>query len=268
MKKAVFFDIDGTLIDVQKKQTRMSEPVRQAIAKLKAAGHYTFIATGRPWAYLDDELTKSNLFDGFVLMNGALVILSGKVIYHKPLAKDLVNKIINLAEANNIEYILEGQPYVYLKNEYKALEDVYTRIDISLDNFVRDYDLSKLDISKIEFLAATPAAGSIFKKLLALDEVTGLIDPTITKYMELYSANISKGTGVLKALAALNIPVSESYAFGDGLNDTEMMETVGHSLVMGNAGDELKQKAEYVLPTIADDGVAEGIHRYILKDMR
>lgn len=53
MKKAIFFDIDGTLIDVQKKQTKMSEPVRQAIAKLKAAGHYTFIATGRPWAYLD-----------------------------------------------------------------------------------------------------------------------------------------------------------------------------------------------------------------------
>jgi hydroxymethylpyrimidine pyrophosphatase-like HAD family hydrolase len=63
----------------------------------------------------------------------------------------------------------------------------------------------------------------------------------------------------------MEIPVEASYAFGDGLNDLEMMDTVGTSLVMGNAGNELKAKADYVLPSVDEDGVADGIYRYILK---
>ena len=266
MTKAVFFDIDGTLIDTANKRTKMTEPVFKAVAALKAAGHYTFIATGRPWAYLDKELTTSGLFDGFVLMNGAVVLLNGKVIYHKYLAKELVKKIVQFAEKNNLEYVLEGYPYVYLKPNYQALEQVYTDIDISLDNFVRDYDLAAINVSKMEFLAQNPSEAGVLRKLLALEGVTGLIDPNLVKYMELYSADISKGTGLLAALKALNISINDSYALGDGLNDLEMMDIVGHSLVMGNAGSVLKTKAEHILPTVEHDGVAEGIHRYILKD--
>ena len=153
------------------------------------------------------------------------------------------------------------------KPEYKALEEVYTSIDIRLDDFVRDYDasLEGLQIGKIEFLSETPNAGGLFHELLAWPGLTGLIDPTLLKYMELYSADISKGTGILEALKYMEIPVEASYAFGDGLNDLEMMDTVGTSLVMGNAGNELKAKADYVLPSVDEDGVADGIYRYILK---
>ena len=94
---------------------------------------------------------------------------------------------------------------------------------------------------------------------------TGLIDPTINRYLELYSAAVSKATGIEKVLEYLDVPLAESYAFGDGLNDIEMMSTVGNSMVMGNAEPELKAKADVVLPTVDEDGVAEGIYRYILK---
>ena len=265
MGKAVFFDIDGTLINIHKGQTKLSDTVRTAIHDLREAGHHAFIATGRPWAYLSPELTGSGLFDGFIVMNGAAVLLNGKVIYQKPLPMATVREITSIAEQHQIEYILESNPHVYLKEEYKGLEEVYRAIDIDTDQFVRDYALEDISVSKIEFLCDTPGANGVFKQLLAWPGLTGLIDPTLLKYMELYSADISKGTGILEALRYLGLPVADSYAFGDGLNDIEMMETAGHSLVMGNAGPELKARAEHVLPTVDEDGVAEGINRYILK---
>ena len=263
--KAIFFDIDGTLINIHHKKTRMSLSVKKAIRELRAAGHHTFIASGRPFAYLSDELTQEGLFDGFVLMNGAVVMLDGEIIFRQDMPAKTVKDMVALAEEHGLEYILESQPYVYLRPEFKGLENVYRHIDIDVHKFVRDFDLSEIAVAKLEFLCDTPGANGVFDKLLSWHGVTGLIDPTLRKYMELYSSDISKATGIERALAYLNIPLEESYAFGDGLNDLEMMSTVGHALVMGNAGPELKALAEHVLPTVDEDGVADGIYRYILK---
>lgn len=266
-RKAVFFDVDGTLINIHRQKTKISEPVKEAIRALRRAGHHTFIASGRPRAYLSDELSDPELFDGYVLMNGAVVLLDGKAIFRKNLPRETLKKIVALLEEYHVEYVLESEPYVYMKKEYKALENVYTSINISMEHFVREYDesLAGLQIAKIEIMADAPNANGLFHKLLAWPGLTGLIDPTLLKIMEVYSTDVSKATGIAEALKYLAIPAEQSYAFGDGLNDLEMMETVGTSLVMGNAGNELKTKADHVLPTVDEDGVAEGIYRYILK---
>ena len=243
----------------------MSLSVKKAIRELRAAGHHTFIASGRPFAYLSDELTQEGLFDGFVLMNGAVVMLNDEIIFRQDMPAKTVSDMVALAEEHGLEYILESQPHVYLRPEFKGLENVYRNIDIDVNKFVREFDLSEVQAAKLEFLCDTPGANGVFEKLLSWPGVTGLIDPTLRKYMELYSSDISKATGIERALEYMGIPLEESYAFGDGLNDLEMMGTVGHALVMGNAGPELKALAEHVLPTVDEDGVAEGIYRYILK---
>ena len=266
-RKAIFFDIDGTLINIHRQQTHISAPVKDAIRALRKAGHHTFIASGRPYAYLSEEMRDPDLFDGHVLMNGAVVLVEGQVIFRQDLPLATVQKMIAAAEQNQVEYILESHPAVYLKEEYKALEKVYTSIDIRLDHFVREYDpsLAGMQIGKIEFLSETPHAGGLFHELLAWPGLTGLIDPTLLKYMEIYSADVSKATGIERVLEHLGIPAADSCAFGDGLNDLEMMDAVGTSLVMGNAGNELKAKADFVLPSVDEDGVAEGIYRHILQ---
>jgi Cof subfamily protein (haloacid dehalogenase superfamily) len=243
----------------------MSLSVKKAIRELRAAGHHTFIASGRPFAYLSAELTQEGLFDGFVLMNGAVVMLNDEIIFRQDMPAKTVSDMVELAEEHGLEYILESQLHVYLKPEFKGLENVYRNIDIDVNKFVREFDLSEVQAAKLEFLCDTPGANGVFEKLLSWPGVTGLIDPTLRKYMELYSSDISKATGIERALEYMGIPLEESYAFGDGLNDLEMMGTVGHALVMGNAGPELKALAEHVLPTVDEDGVADGIYRYILK---
>ena len=67
-----------------------------------------------------------------------------------------------------------------------------------------------------------------------------------------------------KVLKHLNIDVKNSYAFGDGYNDKEMIQTVGTGFVMGTAKDDLKQFADHIVPSVHDDGVAVGIEKFIL----
>ena len=63
---------------------------------------------------------------------------------------------------------------------------------------------------------------------------------------------------------ALGVPIEETYAFGDGINDLSMIVAAGHGIAMGNAVDELKAAAEYVTASIDDDGVAKAMAHYEL----
>ena len=73
----------------------------------------------------------------------------------------------------------------------------------------------------------------------------------------------TKAHGILKVLDILNIPIEDSYAFGDGINDIEMLSTVGCGIAMGNASDEVKKYAHKVTESVHDDGVAVGIKEYV-----
>lgn len=264
MKKAVFFDIDGTLIDIRTGHTRLTAPVKEAIARLRQAGHYAFIASGRPLAYLDEELLQPGLFSGFVLMNGALVLAGGKVLHDQPLPKETVQEIVGLCEAHNVQYVLEGKEAVYLRPEFEQVKKFYVGIDVSLQNFIWEFRLEEIDVYKMEFVCDNPGGNGLFEKLLHWPGLTGLMDPAHLKNMELYAAAVTKATGIERALEKLALSREQSYAFGDGLNDLEMMDTVGTALVMGNGQPELKEKADFILPTVAEDGVAYGIEHYIL----
>ena len=238
-KKAVFFDIDGTLLEVTAGHKSLTPAVRQAILELRMAGHHTFIASGRPLAYIDPELTQSSLFDGMVLMNGAAVMLDGKVIFEQPLPRERVDELIALCEREHIQYILQGVQHAYL---------------------------FAVATCKLEFWTPQPEKYRLFEPYLALPELTGLRDPYHAENMEMYSTAVSKGSGILQALRYLHLPRSASYAFGDGLNDLEMMKTVGTAFAMGNGRPEVKALADYTVPGVREDGVSWGIENVILAD--
>ena len=74
--------------------------------------------------------------------------------------------------------------------------------------------------------------------------------------LEIYSNEVSKATGILDVLHELNIDIKDSYCFGDGPNDVEMFETVGHPIAMGNAIEDIKKRAEIICPSVHENGVA------------
>lgn len=82
--------------------------------------------------------------------------------------------------------------------------------------------------------------------------------------LEIYLKERDKAAGILEALSYLNIPIEQTYAFGDGTNDIEMLETIGCGIAMGNASDEVKKYANVITGTITNDWVSIGIEKYIL----
>ena len=77
VKKVLFFDIDGTLLN---SELKIPEGVKKELKRLKDAGHYLFVASGRPLAFISNQVIEAG-FDGFVLCNGAHVELNHKIIF-------------------------------------------------------------------------------------------------------------------------------------------------------------------------------------------
>ena len=267
MDRAIFFDIDGTLLDRQHGITDITPRVASAMRKLQAAGDKIFIATGRPAAFLYKGLLNFG-FDGFVTSNGALVLIDGEVIFKSEVDTAGVKKICALAESEQIEYIIESYPNNYVPRNFKVAEKFLNLIGVDYSNFIRDFDIEKISISKIECVSDRKDAENldiVYKKMLATPGFTGWADPFHYTSMEIYSDKVSKATGILKVLEHFKIPVENSCAFGDGHNDAEMIQNVGTGFVMGTAKDELKKLAAHVVPGVHDDGVAVGIENYILQ---
>ena len=82
----------------------------------------------------------------------------------------------------------------------------------------------------------------------------------------MYLKKNTKGSAILKAIDFLNIKIENTYAFGDGKNDIEMLLTVGCGIAMGNANDEVKKHSNKITDTVQNDGVAKGIEQYVYVD--
>lgn len=104
--KAVFFDVDGTLIEGTHPDYRyMRENVQKAIRKLQEQGHYVFIASGRSLAFLDEKIRNFG-FDGYVLLNGSVIFFMIRLFIERHL-KNLLWKKSHLFVMNmrcNIAY--------------------------------------------------------------------------------------------------------------------------------------------------------------------
>ena len=82
--------------------------------------------------------------------------------------------------------------------------------------------------------------------------------------MDIIPISGGKGAGIQKVLAYYSLTPEDAMAFGDGNNDIEMFQAVGHSVAMGNACDTAKQAADYVTDDIMKDGLAKALGHFHL----
>lgn len=255
MEKIFFFDIDGTLIDHKYGIQEIPLNVKSQLKRLKKQGYGLFIASGRPLAFLPDKILEVG-FDGYVLCNGAHVIVNNQTIYENCFEYIQLKELVHMLEENNIEYDLETSDHCYFDEKYVDLIAFFKQFGINENKIIYKFDKEKVlkKTLKIE-LNTTKEQSDIIKSYI---KGKFLYDNHGTdNAYEIYDIHTSKAKGIKQVLKYLGIPVANSYAFGDGLNDLEMIQYVGCGIAMGNAIDNLKQVADKKIGHIKDDGLAK-----------
>ena len=263
MNKAVFFDIDGTLLDCTNGILDITPNVKKMIKLLQENGDYVFIATGRPYALLDKNIMNFG-FDGFILANGAHILINNETIYSDYIDKEFIKELVKEFENNKIQYILQGELYSYMKEDCKEFYDYYDGLGISRQYLVGEFNLEDIDVHKVEMLCHDDEAMGLCLSLAKSNPECDYFSSVNKKALELYLKKNTKGTAILKAIEYLNIPIENTFAFGDGKNDIEMLSTVGCGIAMANAKDEVKKFAKEVTDSVQNDGVAIGIKKFII----
>ncbi|WP_010677954.1 Cof-type HAD-IIB family hydrolase [Bacillus timonensis] len=250
-RSLIFFDIDGTLLN-HKKQLPAS--TKDAIFTLKNQGHEVAIATGRA-PFMFEDLREELGIGTFVSYNGQYVVLNGEEIYTNPLNEEALIQLTEKALANN-------HPIVYMDHE-----DM--KANVPEHEFITE-SIATLKIKSFPTYDPKYYEGrKLFQSLLFVQEgEEGQYEKEFKAFdfvrwhpvsVDVLPSGGSKAKGIEKLVNQLGIPTERIYAFGDGLNDIEMLTTVQNSVAMGNALDEVKEVAKYVTKSVEEDGILHGL---------
>lgn len=256
MKRAVFFDIDGTLWN---DQMQIPESTVEAVRALRGNGNYAFLCSGRSRANIRNERLLGIGFDGVIASCGAHIDFHEGMAYEYLIAPEKVEHLLEVLQRYRASVILEGPEYLYL-NEEDFLDDPYAdylRGELG-ENLKSIRGESGLAVNK---LSAALREGSLEPIVRALGEEYQVIAHN-ESLIEVVPAGHSKATGIERVCGLLGIPRENTYAFGDSANDLEMLRYAAHGIAMGNGTDEAKRAAEYITTDIDEDGIKNGLLHY------
>ena len=255
MIKAIFFDVDGTLISLKNGLIPVS--TKAAIKQLRQKGIKVILATGR--AFKDIVNLEGIDFDGFITSNGACCIDSKGEI--------MVQRFISKESLARLACYLEEKPFPC---EFST--DKGTFINVVNDEVLSLCHLLHLpvpplaEISQIiknEVMQLGVFVDSITEKKLLSDVLTDCESSRWTPiFADINVKNCDKASGVDRFLTHFGIEREFTIAFGDGENDISMLKHVAIGVAMNNASDEVKNAADYVTGTIDENGIVYALNYF------
>lgn len=250
MTSIIFFDVDGTLYNSEKK---IPDSAKKAIEAARSNGYEIAIATGRAPFMIQSILDELEI-DTYVTFNGQYVVYKGEVIYTDSVPKEYLAKIIDFGHERN-------HPVVFIDDkEMIASIEGHTFIEQSLNTLKYPYPMSNPLFYR---------DNDVYQTLIFMEESEEqLYRDTFSEVNFIrwhpYSCDIlpkdgSKARGIKTLLEKINIPIEKTIAFGDGLNDIEMLREVGTSVAMGNGVEQAKEVADIITDHVDRDGVAKAM---------
>lgn len=259
MKKAVFFDLDGTLMDGTGK---IPDSAKAAIRLLKENGICTFICTGRCSPFITNRELLSLPFDGIIAGCGTYVMCDNQVLFYKKVPVADVKKTVTVFAKYNIPLFLEGQKHYYLDESDEPGIPFLAALKHDVgENLVsiKDHE-GNWEVSKFAAFACNDHTDDAIRELSDIYDICvhgGIMIEGVPK-------GCSKAAAIKMVCEKLGILQENTYAFGDSPNDAEMLQFVGHGIAMGNGMPEAKAAAEYVTSSLHEDGILNACKHYSL----
>jgi Cof subfamily protein (haloacid dehalogenase superfamily) len=253
LPKTLFFDMDNTLIDTQNHKVDASSI--QALREVQSKGYKLCLATGREWMMVKYNDVLSILeWDGFVLTNGQLVLdREYREILHITIARHALLEILKVLEEYHLSATFSGETNFRVTDIDESMtiahnffnEPIYEREEYT------DQPIDKILVYMPRNFDLTP-----FKKIKGITIVPG-----ISTYCDVIAEHCNKSTGIQALLENMGWENDGYTAFGDSLNDIEMLQHADISVAMGNAVQELKDIADFVTDDAGKDGIANALRK-------
>jgi len=284
--KLIAIDLDGTLLS---EDGTISPTNAEAIHDVQKQGDIITICSGRSLHDTQAILRNAGIDCPVITGNGAIAFHGKEIIRKLIIPDDVILELIPILESKGFYYELYTNQGIHLLARGKEQLDEEIRLlseqdpkfpiewaskerDIQFQQFglqyindYKDIHIPELDVYKIFVLSFDREKLLDLENTLKNRQDISLTSSGSTK-LEIAHAEVSKGNTLTYMANYLNIPLQDTVAIGDNLNDISMFKVAGISIAMGNAVEEAKKLSTYTTKRFNEDGVAYALRKYVIKD--
>lgn len=252
--KACFFDIDGTLIDHEGGSV-MPPSTKESLCTLREKGVKLFVATGRIPGMLG-FLDKYFSFDGYVSLNGQLVVTrDGQVLHRMAHHPEDIRQLIEIVGEHVFPCLIIEEKESFCAIDSPVITEHFKWEDLPSPGI---YDIKRLDIHPVlQFLVYGSENLPYIAPLPHIEPTSagGHIQDIIPK-------GGGKEVGIAATAAHYGIEREEIMVFGDGDNDQRMLRWAGVGVAMGNGSEKARAAADYITTHTGQDGIYNALKHF------
>ena len=251
MIKAIFFDVDGTLVSHKTKQ--VSESTRKCIEQLKEKGIRLYLCTGRHIQELQKLPVCDIEFDGYVTINGQLCLDGEKnYLYGTPFSDEAAKKLGSLFREKRFPLVLVEEKLLHINF-----------VDEAAKRALKEVSTEAPPVAEYEGMPIYQATAFFTREEEHLLEKVVPEGCKMLRWsdhgVDLVSAQGGKVEGMKFVLERFGFTPEEILAFGDAENDIEMLKFAGTGVAMGNAKEAVKAAADYITEDIDEGGIEKAL---------
>lgn len=253
--KALFFDIDGTLVSF--KTHVIPQSAVGALRQAKERGLQIYISTGRPVPFIVNLKQIEDLIDGYITTNGALCLVGNHTVSTHSIEPADAEAIMAACREWDVSCIVVGEKHIGVLQPKPIIDEMF-RQGLGLEDFrfdPLDEVLTEPLLQLTPFFSEAQEA-ELMPTLRAC--TSGRWTPM---FVDITHRDADKGKGLVAMTQYLGLDIAETAAFGDGGNDIAILRQAGIGIAMGNAADTVKQNADMVTTSVDEDGVKNAIER-------
>lgn len=246
--KAVFFDIDGTLLSFKTHQ--VPESTVEAIRLLQTHGIKTIISTGRSINSIDH--IKFLDFDGYITFNGGYCLTNTFEVLHKQTINcNDIQSVMDYAKEKPLSFSFMSEKEITIHDVTPEIAGMYAHLNLPVPKLV---NMDTVDTSSIlqTNIFLGPDEEKEFMETVMPNSLASRWTPL---FADVNPKGLSKKVGIDIFCKHFGINIENTMAFGDGGNDITMLKHVNLGIAMGNANPEVKQIADYVTNDVDDNGI-------------
>lgn len=259
--KLIASDMDGSLLNDQKE---FPPHFLEDLHALEQRGVCFVAASGRSYPKQRQDFAGAPASMWFICDNGAIVVHQDQICFADPMDAEGVHRIIDaLAALDDIMPVLcgaHGAWHTPCPERFRRHLSSYYINEHIVDNL---HEVNE-PILKIAICDLKGSANHSFQTLSPLFSDRYHLVVSGPLWMDMMQPAVNKGKALSFIQQQLGVSVEETMAFGDYFNDIELLQCAGHSYVMENACEEMKQYGRFVAPSNNEFGVMQVIHRTVL----